>query len=792
MQQTALMKKTILYLATTFAISSFLAAQTGPEALKKQLNSYSEKNFQEKIFVHTDKSFYVPGEIIWFKAYVVDAIEHKPVDISKVAYLEILDQANKVVIQAKIELVNGSGSGSLLIPVSVTTGNFTLRAYTRWMRNFSAEYYFEKTVTVVNTLKTLSAPAAPVVTPYDVQFFPEGGNLVLNTESKVAFKIADHYGKGINCRGKIINQNNDSVTSFKTLRYGMGNFYLTPKQGETYKAVITLEKDSAITAILPAVYDRGYVMRIEDAGTSLKLTVKANGEPVNQPVYLLSHTRQKVNFAETKTLTGDQLVFSIDKKSIGEGITTFTVFNYGRQPVCERLYFKKPAVYDLGVKTDNNSYAPRNKVNVSLITGEDTKAEKLDLSASVYFIDSLQPEQKNDILSYIWLSSDLSGYIEDPGYYFTSNGVDADAATDNLVLTHGWRRFKWDDVLSDKKPAFEFIPEYEGHLIPGRIVDKHTGLPGVKIPGYLSAPGKRYQFSNTFSNSKGEVLFNMKDFIGGDQIVVQTNNTRDSGYRVEIMSPFSERYSSKTLLPLNLPASYESMLLSHSINSQVQTNYTADSINRFIYPFPDTNHFFSPAEKTYYLDLYTRFTTMEEVLREYIIEVLVRKTNKKFVMFMVRNAHEFSYDNPLSLIDGVPFFNPDSVMAIDPLKIQKIEVLPRNYYYGPVTEDGIVSYSTYKGNLEGIRLDPSAVVIEYEGLQLKRQFYSPAYETIQQKNSRTPDFRSLLYWSPAVRSSNEALSFYTSDLEGKYVVLLQGISESGKVFSTTSTFEVKK
>lgn len=792
MQQTALMKKKILYLTITFAISSFLCAQTGQEVLKKQLNNYSEKNLQEKIFIHTDKSFYVPGEIMWFKAYVVDAIEHKPIDISKVAYIEILDQNNKAVSQAKIELVNGSGSGSFLIPVSITTGNFTLRAYTRWMRNFSVENYFEKAITIVNTLKTLSAPATPVVTPYDVQFFPEGGNLVRNTESKIAFKVSDHYGKGINCLGKIINQNNDSVTSFNTLRYGMGSFYLTPKQGDTYKAVITLGKDSTTTAALPAAYEHGYVMRMEDAGSSLKLTVTATGEPINQPLYLLSHTRQKVNFAEAKTIAGDPLSFFIDKKNIGDGITTFTLFNSARQPVCERLYFKKPATYDLGVKTDNNSYAPRNKVNVSLITGENTKSEKLDLSASVYLVDSLQPEERNNILSYIWLSSDLGGYVEDAGYYFTNTETEVNAATDNLVLTQGWRRFKWEDVLSDKKPAFEFIPEYEGHLIPGKIVDKHTGLPGANIPGYLSAPGKRYQFANTFSNSKGEVLFNMKDFIGGDQIVVQTNNTKDSGYQVEIMNPFSEKYSTKNLPPFRLTASYESLLLNHSINSQVQTNYIADSTNRFIYPFADTNHFFSPVEKTYYLDLYTRFTTMEEVLREYVMEVLVRKNNKKFVMFMVRNAHEFSQDNPLSLIDGVPFFNPDSIMAVDPLKIQKIELLSRNYYYGPVTEDGIVSYSTYKGNLEGIRLDPSAVVIEYEGLQLKRQFYSPLYETAQQKNSRTPDFRSLLYWSPAVHSSNEALSFYTSDLEGKYVVLIQGISESGKVFSTTSTFEVKR
>ena len=111
---------------------------------------------------------------------------------------------------------------------------------------------------------------------------------------------------------------------------------------------------------------------------------------------------------------------------------------------------------------------------------------------------------------------------------------------------------------------------------------------------------------------------------------------------------------------------------------------------------------------------------------------------------------------------------------------------------GPKQYDGIVSYSTYKDDLEGYQLDPNSLVIEYEGLQLKREFYSPQYETAQQALGRIPDYRDVLYWSPSVETINgkRDISFYTSDVPGKYTVLIQGISGSGLAAFATTTFTV--
>ncbi|MGH7238370.1 MAG: hypothetical protein ACREGF_07585, partial [Candidatus Saccharimonadales bacterium] len=111
-------------------------------------------------------------------------------------------------------------------------------------------------------------------------------------------------------------------------------------------------------------------------------------------------------------------------------------------------------------------------------------------------------------------------------------------------------------------------------------------------------------------------------------------------------------------------------------------------------------------------------------------------------------------------------------------------------YYGPAVEDGIFSFTTYKGDLGGVELDPRAIVVDYEGMQMRREFYSPVYDTQEQVASRIPDFRNLLYWTPLV-NTQEGVSFYTSDQPGKYVGVIQGITANGDAGSKYFTFEVK-
>jgi len=348
----------IIFLIQIFDFSAY-SQDNAIDSIKQQFNQYQAKAFQEKIYIHTDKTFYLAGEIVWFKLYNVDAYFNKPLSLEKLAYIEIISKDQKPVLQTKVELKDGSGNGSFLLPLSINSGTFILRAYTSWMKNFSAGYYFEQPITIVNSLKKPKWQELETPSKYDVQFFPEGGNLVDGLQSKVAFKVTDQYGKGINCKGIIINQKKDTVTSFRSLRFGMGSFLFTPIKDAEYKAVITFEDNQTITQLLPVAYIEGYVMHVTNVdGNLISVEVNSTNKDDNSPIYLLAQTRQTIKEAQVKMFQRNKAQFFLDRNKLGDGVSQLTLFNKSRQPVCERLYFKTPkSKLNISIKADKKGYS---------------------------------------------------------------------------------------------------------------------------------------------------------------------------------------------------------------------------------------------------------------------------------------------------------------------------------------------------------------------------------------------------------------------------------------------------
>ncbi|HVX50568.1 MAG TPA: MG2 domain-containing protein [Chitinophagaceae bacterium] len=763
--------------------------------LQQQFNSSSRGVIQEKVFVHTDKDFFVAGEIVWFKVYTVDASANTPSTISKVAYVEVTDADKKPVMQAKISLTGGSGSGSFQLPTSVKSGNYVIRAYTNWMKNFSADLYFTRQVTIVNTFRDLEQKQQADSPGYEIRFFPEGGNLVAGNESKVAFRIIDQNGRGIECSGKVVDQEGRTIVTFSPQKFGIGNFMLTPVTGGKYSAVISIG-GKTISRALPDVNNQGYILRLNDAGSQVNINVSSTEG--YQAVYLLVNTGLNLKKVLSKQLQDGKTVFTVDKNTLGDGINHFTLFNNQAVPVCERLYFKRPVQkLAIDITTDQQEYNERKKASISInVKDENNATQVADMSMAVYRVDSLQAIPAQNIMSYLLLNAELRGTIESPGYYINNNNDDAaDAALDNLMLTHGWSRFKWENITQNKAAA-DYLPEYEGHIVMAKITDKKTGQPAPGIEAYLSVPGKNYRLAIARSDNNGVLRFNVRNFIGGDEIIVQTDQQKDSIFRIDIMNPFSDKYG--TFLPagFTLSKNMENLLVQHSINTQVQNVYSGEKSRQFYAADIDTLPFYGVASKKYMLDDYVRFTTMEEVLREYVAEVAVRRQHGNFVLKVSDDPHNILFENnPLVMVDGVPFFNMDSVIAFNPLKINKLEVVTHKYYYGPAVIFGIVSYSTYKGDLDGIPLDPASLVLEYNGMQLQREFYCPKYDTPQTINSKLPDFRDVLYWQPNLKTDvttgSAKAMFYTSDLPGTYAVVVQGITAAGKMGSTVRFITVK-
>lgn len=767
-------------------------AQVLPD-LQKDFAAYQQNNLREKIFVHINKNFYATGEILWFKIYCTDANDNKPTRLSKVAYVELIDETHNAVIQSMVALNDGTGNGSLHLPFSLNTGHYVFRAYTSWMKNFDHGLFFSGSVTIFNP-RALITETKGAGTAYNGQFFPEGGQLLQGAANRVAFKVTGGDGKGVASNGFVLTSHGDTAVKFNSLKFGIGSFMLTPLPNETYKAVIKVNGQT-IAKDLQQVFESGYVMQVNDDGDRWNVHIQNAGNPSANPVYLILHNNFAIKQVE-EVHPGQQgfADISIDKSKADDGIDFITLFDAQHRPVCERVIFKRPAArLIIEARPDQPHYETRKKVSIALSTrDEHNNSRSADLSMSVYRDDQLQDIKPDHISGYLLLRAGLKGYIESPDFYLENTDVDANKALDNLLISQGWTQFDWSSVSDGNKSKFKFLPEYTGPIITAQITNIVNNKPARGIVAYLTVNGEQ-QLYLAKSDSSGRLLFNVHNFYGQHEIFVQTNSTLDSTYRIDVQNSFAERDATSFIEPLVLNQTNKKALAENSLNMQVQNIFSGSQIRQYYNPLIDSARFFGRPDKTYKLDDYTRFTTMEEVLREYVGSISVAKRRGKF------HIETFNIDQPLGeplvLLDGVPVFDADKLFKWDPLKIKKLDMITQDYLYGPALFNGIMNFTTYKGDGTNFEIDPHAVVLDFEGLQLERKFYSPVYDFGAEINSPVPDFRTALYWNPGVGTDTQGkggLSFYTSDKPGQYIGVVEGITAQGKSGSSIFRFQVTK
>jgi len=291
-----------------------------------------------------------------------------------------------------------------------------------------------------------------------------------------------------------------------------------------------------------------------------------------------------------------------------------------------------------------------------------TVTDSVNLSLSVFMRDMLERNNSN-ILSSLLLSSDLKGNIENPANYF-SDDANASSAVDNLMLTHGWSRFIWTDIEKQSMPI-EFLPELRGHVLTGRIKNQQTGIPLSGIATLLSYPDKTVQLYGTYADTNGYFLLDAKHFSGKKKLIICTSQP-DSLVQIELNSPYATDFSSYRLPAINLSTKEEIPLTIRSISMQVEEAYKLKGKD-IARARTDSTTFYGKPSEQYLLDDYTRFPIMEEVIREYVKGVRLRKRDGKFIFRVNNGLVNTVFDNdPLIMLDGVPLANTDRIMSMDP------------------------------------------------------------------------------------------------------------------------------
>jgi hypothetical protein len=763
-------------------------AQAGGHSPIENFETFYKNNYQESIFVHADKDYYLTGEFVKFKVYCLERLTEKPSRLSRVAYVEILDSQNTPMLQTRIELKKGAGYGELYIPMKVNSGNFIIRAYTRWMRNYGPETYYHAMIQIINPFRKLGLkPASDTLA---IEFYPEGGKLIHGVESNIVFHGKSKLGIPQQVEGRLMANDTMVVAEFKSIKNGLGHFSFTPDLLQKYHVELRRGDENLPHHFIP-VQRRGLSVQIRHRANSYELDIFCNETSIIKPdefVYVILHQKGEVLFSREISLPKGRAQLPFDA-SLVNGVARLSLLNSTGELLAERILFKQQRNEKKPELLTEKAFMSRSKIDLDL--GE--LADAAEISVSVSATHSAFGGHMPGMDDYLLLDNSLK-YIYGIETYLDGSPEQVDALINDLLIAYPSRPNT--ELFTSAGKKIDFVPEHRSVLVTGRLKEKQTNEAAFGILTYLSVPGKITQIYASKSDVDGALVFESGNFYGSNQVVVQNDYTKDTTYTIDIDNPYSEEYADISLPVFDLDEQLADLIRRKSQQMQVQNANIRLSPNSEVISEQDSASFYIEADSKYLLDDYTRFVVMEEVMREYISGVNVRKNRDGFHFMVIDIERNIIYDeNPLMLLDGVPVFDADEIIAIDPLKIQKIETVKSGFGRGVLDCKGIVTYTSYAADLAGHKIHDEARVFDYDGLQPVKSYFFPSYSSAFERQNPTPDFRSNLYWLPNAAdqlAKTGTLEFYTSDEADSFEVVINGLNQHGEVVSLTDTFTVKR
>ncbi len=774
----------LLLLTTTLGVQNLWGQSLQTGEIQKRFEDKVTNMHQEKLYVHTDRSIYVTGETLWLSTYTVDASFNSFSGLSKVVNIEIVNQQGKAMKQNRFKLEDGKGKGQLFISPDIPTGTYVLRAYTNWMKNFKDAFVFHTDITIVNPASAPEQTPTDAVNKINVHFFPEGGDLVTNIKSRVAIKTVDESGQPISTVGVIVDQLENEITKFKTNARGLTSIEITPNSNTSYKAHIA--QDSVIRQFnLPKPKQVGVVMTtVPTADGNYQMTIVPSKD-YNQTGYLLIHSKGIIERIQTIGLNS-QLAISVKGESLQPGISHITLLNDQMEPLVERLIYKFPVSSPwMDTELSQINLARRERVTLKIDLKSRNHHANLDkVSVAVAAADE-NSNFHEDIESYLYLSSDLSSRIADPRYYLDMKPKDRMQNMDLLMLTHGWRRFDWQDINNDDVPRFKYPAEINAPVLSGRLKPNvKTGNTPNRIQ--INFSGKSSIVNSLDLEEDGIFHFEIPYRIQNDKVNFFSTRDTISSTQIEIDRPFNLPYRRGKIPQFNFSTKVKSYLERLNTNIQLSQVYrSVSTINGIAPEIKDyKNHFYGEPENLYLLDNYTRFETMRDLFIEYVRSVQV-KNKKGDIGFYVYKNNNYLPRKAMTMIDGVPILDPQYILDFDPLKIEKIGIVNNAYHLGGMNFDGIINFTTYRGDFDEQEIPSYIVEKAYKALAYSREFYAPNYVLDKDFLKRIPDYRNTLYWNPDIsfdENGQAIIEFYTSDDIGSYQIDINGLSSNGIPF----------
>lgn len=757
----------------------------------------------EKIYVHFDKSDYVAEENIWFKVYLYNAATSTLGTNTQVVYIDLIDPNNKIHETKMVRALNGFGAGNITLPFDAIEGEYTIRAYTNYMRNFDDSIFFQESVFVRSRYS--SASILPKTTrqktttsDLSVQFFPEGGQMVSGYNNKVGFKVTGDNNKGIDIEGEIVDETGKKVIRFSTSKFGMGLLHLVPQDGKQYIANI-FHNNTMFTFNLPRTMNSGIALRIIEGKEYYQANIQSSlKEGINQYKFTAKQRNGEIFNSEIVGNSANAII-KIPKHILREGIINFELSDPKNEKVVSRLVFYEGlAAAKPKVTVDTINTGLRQKVLFNLDSGA-------DMTANISVALAKVPENRAitdalGIKTYLLLTSEVSRTIEQPTYYIYSSETERKKNLDVLMLTQ-----KWKEHSMAKKTGNQSALEYDyetGITVSGTVKSgNNKDIPAIAKVSLSYKNSETIGFDETTSDANGRFVFRNLDFSDDTSIMLQALNLSSdkkskkgsSDFHIE-MDTFTppkiatlKKYSTR---PSNVIGTKRLNIISDSLQ-QVDDNVIqldeAEVKTKVI-----------KKEKTYYTDrrlLYKQasqtldfadyndmdFQNPLEVLRGRIPGLTVRNDT-----IYLRASSSIAVGNSaLILIDGIPV-GSDALSLLLSSDIDFIDIIkgPRAAIFGSRAANGVIAVYTKTGNTSSKSSENSTpssnIKFKHVGF-IKTQEFNVEIHNIEKNNHLKNNSSTTLVWKPNLLLTNKSeVLLETKKEPGSYKITVEGLTFDGR------------
>lgn len=624
---------------------------------------------------------------------------------------------------------------------------------------------------------------------YEVSFMPEGGYLLEGVLCKVAFKAINSNGREEAVTGQLVDGSGQVVATFQSTHAGMGIVSFVPSPGQTYKAVCRNSSGVEKEFLLPASRQQGYALKIDRHKGRIFLHIQgASGTHPEDSLWVLVHQRGLPQY--TGLCTKGNRCLTFDSSTFSSGILHFLLLDTRFNILSERLFFINNLDKELGrclLSGDKPVCQSREKVVLNLdFTGKNASPLSGSCSLSVTDNRDVLPDSLVNIFTTLLLSSDLKGHITNPAWYFApdENGRRA-GALDLLMLTQGWRRYNYPEVVLGRYQMPSIFPE-ESMELSGRVITRLLSRPvkGTKVG--ISAPAMRmieqvetddfgrfslkgFEFPDTT-----KYLINAFSKKGGDKVVL----AMDTKINPVVVDPFIPSFGGDF----------------SAVNS-VNMDYLSKVDTKLLYE-QGIRHLFL-GEVVVTASKVPRYKTRTEITATHVFreETFKKKGSQSMGSALAQivpniwfKGDHFTYrGRAMSLyVDDVYIdrifasFLLNNLPASDIAQVDVVKV--DTNFDGGVYGTLYVTLKTGEGS--GADYSPTNVSLtRLLGYQPPVEFYSPKYDTPKQEENSVPDLRTTLYWKPdvTIREGKAKVEFYTADGAVDYTIVVEGVANDGTI-----------